>query len=315
MVTCAGVGYPGDVRVEALGSNNAADAFVVGTTTDPRTLQVGITPAGTAAGVVIDAVVVKGGAGYNVYEAPFVPPGLAPPQDYISPRTDRGPVAAISHWFICYSFEEIVPVEGSLLVLKEVVPPPGPPVESLPTEYTVVVTCTLDGEIVEGFPVTLPFGVGGGVRLGGPVTITGIPVGSTCTVEEQDTATFPDGTVVTYIPAEAETDGVVIGEGVGVVVSVVNDFSNVEVQTGSLQITKVLIPPPAGVDLPDSFVVHVACSDGTDVLVTVPAGGSATVEDITAGATCVVTEQIGSLPPDLEVTYSPSPFPGERQLS
>ena len=192
-------------------------------------------------------------------------------------------------------------------------PPPGPPVEPLPTEFTVVVTCTLDGEIVEGFPETLTFGVGGGVRLGGPRAITGIPEGSVCTVVEQDT-TLPDGTVVSYVPAGADDPGVVIGEGAGVVVGVVNDFSNVEVQTGSLQIHKVLIPPPPGVDFPDSFVVHVACSDGTDVLVTVPAGGSATVEDITALATCVVTEQIDSLPPDLEVTYSPSPFPRREAI-
>ena len=308
VVLCAGVGYPGDVRVGAVGSNDAADAFVVGnaTASNPETLQVEITPAGTAAGVVVHAVVVKGSNGYNLYEAPYVPPGLAPPQNYISPRTGTGgPIADISHWFVCYSFEEIEPEVGSLLVLKEVVPPSGPPVEPLPTEFTVVVTCTLDGEIVE--EETLTFGVGGGVRLGGPVTITGIPVGSTCTVEEQDTATFPDGTVVTYRPAGAPTDGVVIGEGAGVVVGVVNDFSDVEVQTGSLQVNKVLIPPPPGVDLPDSFVVHVTCDDGTDVLVTVPADGSATVEGITADAYCLVEEQIGSLPPDLEVTYSPSP--------
>ena len=304
VVLCAGVGYPGVVQIGAFGNNDAADAFVVGTATEgrPETLQVEITPDGTAAGVVVHAVVVKGSRGYNVYEAPFVPPDLAPPQNYISPKTNFGPVADISHWFVCYSYEDIEPEEGSLLVLKQVVPPPGPPVEPLPTEFTVVVTCeTPEGDFLTQ---TFTFGVGGGVRLGGPVSMTDIPVGSICTVVEQDTAPFPDGTVVTYIPAGAETDGVEIGEGPGVVVSVVNDFSNVEVQTGSLQIIKEVVPPPPGVDLPDSFVVHVACDDGTDVLVTVPAGGSATVEGITAGATCAVRERTGSLPSGLEVTYS-----------
>jgi LPXTG-motif cell wall-anchored protein len=169
----------------------------------------------------------------------------------------------------------------------------------------VVATCTTpEGDILTQ---TFPFGGGGGVRLGAPPAMTGIPVDSTCTVVEQNTDTFPDGSVVSYVPAGADDPGVTIGGEEGVVVVVTNDFSNVEVQTGSLQVNKVLIPPPPGVDLPGSFVVHVACDDGTDVLVTVPAGGSATVPGITAGAACVVEEQIGSLPPDLEVAYSPSP--------
>ena len=53
--------------------------------------------------VVIDAVVVKGGNGYNVYEDPtFLPPALQPPQHYISPFNNGGNIPAISHWFLCY---------------------------------------------------------------------------------------------------------------------------------------------------------------------------------------------------------------------
>jgi LPXTG-motif cell wall-anchored protein len=296
-VTCARVGYPGDFRVGGDDSDDAADAFVMGTTTgsDPDRLQVEITPEGTAAGVIVHAVVVKGSRGYNVYEAPFVPPDLAPPQNYISPKTNFGPVANISHWYVCYS-TDIEPEVGSLLVLKEVMPPPGPTVEPPPTEFTVDVTCTLDGEIVA--EETLTFGGGGGVRLGGPVAITDIPVGSTCTVVEQGTDTFPEGSVVRYVPSQTVT----IGEDVGVAVVVVNNFRNVETLTGSLRISKVVEPPSA--DLPDSFRVHVACTDRTSTTVTVPAGGSATVEGIRAGAYCAVRERTGSLPSDLEVTYS-----------
>jgi hypothetical protein len=317
LIQCLQVGFPADVQLGAHDSDAAGDNFVVGTPTgsDPDRLQVEITPAGVAAGVGVDAVVVKGSNGSNVYTAPFVPPGEAAPQNYISPRTEGGPIANISHWFVCYSFGGIEPGQGSLLVLKRVVPPPGPPVEPLPTEFTVEVICT-NSEGEEVVNETITFGPGGGVGtvIGGGVVRSGIPVGSVCTVVEQGTDTFPDGTVVTYIPAGAPTEGVVIDEGAGVVVGVVNDFSNVEVQTGSLQVNKVLIPPPAGVDLPDSFIVHVACSDGTLTDVTVPAGGSATVDDITADATCVVRERIGSLPPELEVTYSPSPFPQQLAI-
>jgi Domain of unknown function (DUF5979) len=312
LTTCAEVGFPDDVQVGAQGSAAAGDQFVQGTVTGsaPTMLQVEITPEGTAAGVVVDAVVVKGSNGSNVYTDPSVlPPALPPPQDYISPLTNEDfPIADISHWYICYRLAE--PLEdGALLVLKRVVPPPGPPVEPLPTEYTVDVTCTLgDATIAEE---TLTFGRGGGVGAtpGGAAVITGLPVGTVCTVVEQGTDTFPDGTVVAYLPPTAPNPGVEIGEGPGAIVAVVNDFSGVEVLTGSLQVTKVLIPPPAGVDMPNTFTVEVACSDDTLTEVTVPTRGSATVEDITADAYCLVVERTGSLPPELEVTYSPSPLP------
>jgi LPXTG-motif cell wall-anchored protein len=298
--TCGQVGFPDDVQIGADDSDDAADPFVVGTTTgiDPDRLQVEITPAGVAAGVVVHAVVVKGSNGYNVYTAPFVPPDEAPPQNYISPKNDGGNIANISHWFVCYTFGGVVPDEGELIVLKRVIPPRGPTVEPLPTEFTVDVTCiTPTGETIEE---TFTFGEGGGVgtTLGGTRARIGIPVGSTCTVTELNTDTFPDGSVVRYIPGQTVT----IGEGVGVTVVVVNNFRDVETLTGSLRINKVVEPPSA--DLPDSFRVHVACTDRTSTTVTVPAGGSATVEGITADAYCAVEERMGSLPSDVEVTYS-----------
>ena len=52
---------------------------------------------------VIDAVVVKGGNGHNVYLNPsFLPPTLGSPQHYISPFNGGGNVPTISHWFVCY---------------------------------------------------------------------------------------------------------------------------------------------------------------------------------------------------------------------
>jgi hypothetical protein len=297
---CGQVGFPDDVQIGADDSDDAGDAFVVGTTTgiDPDRLQVQITPVGVAAGVVVHAVVVKGSNGYNVYTAPFVPPDEAPPQNYISPKNNGGNVANISHWFVCYTFGGIEPDEGELIVLKRVIPPRGPTVEPLPTEFTVDVTCiTPTGGTIEE---TFTFGEGGGVgtTLGGTRARIGIPVASTCTVVERETATFPDGSVVRYIPGQSVT----IGEGIGVVVLVVNNFRDVATLTGSLRINKVVEPPSA--DLPDSFRVHVACTDRTITTVTVPAGGSATVEGIRAGAYCAVRERTRSLPSDLDITYS-----------
>jgi LPXTG-motif cell wall-anchored protein len=302
VTTCGQVGFPGDVQIGAHDSDDAADPFVEGTTTgiNPDRLQVVITPAGVAAGVVVNAVVVKGSNGYNLYTAPFVPPDEAPPQNYISPKNDGGNVANISHWFVCYTFGGVEPDQGELIVLKRVIPPRGPTVEPLPSEFTVDVTCILPDPPGGTIEETFTFGEGGGVgtTLGGTRARIGIPVGSTCTVEEQDTGTFPDGSDVVYIPGQTVT----IGEGVGVVVVVVNNFRDVETLTGSLQITKVVEPPSA--DLPSSFRVHVACTDRTSTTLTVPAGGSATVEGITADAYCAVEERMGSLPSDVEVTYS-----------
>jgi LPXTG-motif cell wall-anchored protein len=293
--TCAQVGYPDDVQIGADGSDDAGDGFVEGTAA-AKTLQVEITPEGTAAGVVVNAVVVKGADGYNVYEAPFVPPDEAPPQDYISPRTSGGPIPDISHWFVCYTFGGIVPDTGELLILKRVIPPRGPTVEDLPTEFTVNVTCT------DGTTDTVTFGPGGGVGRteGGAVVISGIVVGSTCTIEEVGADTFPPGSVVSYIPGQTVT----IGEGEGAAVLVVNNFRNVETLTGSLRITKVVEPPSA--DLPDSFPVLVECSDRTVRRVSVPAGGSVTIDGIAADAYCAVHERMRLLPPDVEATYAVS---------
>jgi hypothetical protein len=73
----------------------------------PTRLQVEITAAGRDAGVVIHAVVVKGSDGHNIYEREdVVPPRLEAPQNYISPLNRGGNIADISHWFVCYTFDQ-----------------------------------------------------------------------------------------------------------------------------------------------------------------------------------------------------------------
>ncbi len=199
------------------------------------------------AGVVIDAVVVKGGAAYNVYSNPsFLPPTLLPDQHYISPRNGGGNVPDISHWFVCYHLTTPPPL-GSLTVAKVVIPPPGPPASPLPTEFTAVVNCN-DGVHQN---VVITFGVGGGRQAGS--TISGIADGTVCTVVEQNTASFPAGSAVAYNPAGADTTGVTIAANSSVQVTITNDFTAVELQTGSLALVKTVLPAPPGVTLPASY--------------------------------------------------------------
>src|SRR5262245_15861338 len=120
--TCGQVGLPDSIQMGAPSNVGAADAYVAGTVvTLPQGsgLNVAITPVGTAAGVVIDAVVVKGGNGHNVYRDPAVlPPLLQPPQVYISPINAGGNLPVISHWFLCYHRAPLA--IGTLLIEKVV---------------------------------------------------------------------------------------------------------------------------------------------------------------------------------------------------
>ena len=79
VVLCSNVnvGFPDSIQVGAIGDNSASDGNVTGTpgpNTGPINTgqgeELNVTINGT--GVVIDAVVVKGGDGYNVYSDPAV---------------------------------------------------------------------------------------------------------------------------------------------------------------------------------------------------------------------------------------------------
>lgn len=329
-LNCEAVGHPNTVQL--VGSDNgkgsAEDALVRGTVTlrepsgPPRELNVEITDAGREAGVEIQAVVVKGGPGANVYERrdvlPPDPPGLDPPQNYIPPLNESGRQPDISKWFLCYTIalQPADPDLGTLRVVKKVDGPAGVPTDPLPTRYTVGVRCVLDGEVVRQRRFTFREGGGVGTTGTGAREMT-VPMGARCRVRELNTAALPAGCEVHYNPPWARRPGVTIRDDIRVV-TVRNDCQNVDVQTGSLEIVKRIEGFAPG-ELPDSFVFDVECSDGTDERVTVPATGEpGRVGGIEVDEYCLVTERTGSLPPGLEVTYtingSPSPVPGAAEF-
>jgi hypothetical protein len=94
--TCADVGFPNDTILSVDGAFNGSDANVSGTVSGNGTILNLV----NNGGVTIDAIVVKGGNGYNVY-SDIVP-------DMISPLNNGMNIPTISHWFVCYG-------------------PPGPP--------------------------------------------------------------------------------------------------------------------------------------------------------------------------------------------
>ncbi|HEX5945853.1 MAG TPA: DUF5979 domain-containing protein [Acidimicrobiales bacterium] len=303
-----GLQTPPTIQLGRENSNSASDDNVAGTTRPNSGMVVG--PAGQGqelnvqilgAGVVVDAVVVKGADGSNVYENPAVlPPALPPPQGYISPRTGGSTIPSISHWFICYHLTEAPPV-GSLTVLKQYIAPPGLPAVPLPETFTVTVTCTFEGEEVARQIVT--FGPGGGDGEPSPA-VEGLAEGTTCTVVE-DESDLPAGSVVAYSPADANTDGVVIVGSQGVTMTVTNDFSGVAIQTGGLRIVKIVEP---GVALPASLAVDVACDDEneTTAVVSLPGtGGEGTPTlELPTGTLCNLQEITGELPEGTVVSYS-----------
>ena len=91
-------------------------------------------------------------------------------------------------------------------------------------------------------------------------------------------------------------------------VTITNEYTNTPVQTGSVQITKVVVPNvPAGVVLPATFTSEVVCDDGTDVLVTMPgSGGPGTpIVHPQVNALCVLEETgIDQFPAQQIVSYS-----------
>ncbi|HWV87781.1 MAG TPA: DUF5979 domain-containing protein [Capillimicrobium sp.] len=329
---------PGDVVQLSGGGGgqdqSAADAYVTGTVTAnvetpfgraPRALQVDLTPEGRRRGVVIRAVVVKGGNGYNAYvDSAVVPPALPPNQDYIPPWVGQSNIADISHWFVCYTVgpppeppepPPPPPRDATFRVTKRIEVPVGQPVDPLPDGFRVHVTCRDDGVVVKERTFTFGAGGGSGSAANGAAEMT-VPEGARCRVQERNLGALPDGCHVHYELQLANHPGVVVS-GDGREVEVVNDCQDVRVRRARLDIVKRVVGADAGALLPSSFVFDVRCTDGTTAAVTVPASGlpgTPRLDRIRVGEYCLVTERAGTLPPDVRISYEvngqPSAVPG-----
>jgi hypothetical protein len=155
VTTCAGIGLPSDVQVGSASSTNARDAHVEGTVkSNAGTTHSGqgqeLDVATTGSGVVVDAIVVKGGPAYNLYSDPSVlPPTLRPDQHYISPFNGGGNVPTISHWFVCYRLgppptttTTTTTIATTTTVAAPTTSLSSPPVTSHPAGSTVASTAT-----------------------------------------------------------------------------------------------------------------------------------------------------------------------------
>ncbi|AEG43686.1 LPXTG-motif cell wall-anchored protein [Isoptericola variabilis J7] len=308
--TCEQIGFGDSEELTSGGvRQDASDEFVVGTIEEysgdveeyagADALNVTITEAGTAAGVVVDAVVVKGSDAYNLYtDAEVLPPALDPPQSYIAPIAGgSGAPADISHWFVCYSFT------GSVTVDKVVELPDGPSVP-IPDEFSITVTCTVgegkDAEIVaeetftfdsEGEPI-------------GESTLDFIPLGAVCVVTE-DQSGLPEGTVVTFDPEGADTVGVEITEA-GQVVTVTVTNAIPEAPPAFVEVEKVVTGVPDDMELPhNTYVVILQCEDFEEPVAIefMAAGGLSDPIEVTLGVECALIEDTTGLPENVEVSY------------
>jgi hypothetical protein len=233
-----GIGVGGTLAF-ADGDDPIDDGNVSGYVTDGKFVNVD-TP--LEANVNILAVVVKGGPAYNVYthdsgnpSGDHVPPAESEPQNYRAPLNNGGNIPGVSHWFICYDGDVPPPDEGSLSITKEVLDPPVGAIVTVPTTFSVSVTCT-DGTD-EDF--VLPFDDGGTPNF--TVVVTDIDANSECTVTE-DSSGLPEFTKVTITggttteidpagtPATVSGGAVQVPGGGQAEVTVTNDFSGLEIQ-------------------------------------------------------------------------------------
>jgi hypothetical protein len=245
-VNCSQIGFPDDTLAFGNGTDSISDGNVTGQVLPNTALNGGTVDVGNGSlanvqnvgSVTIDAIVTKGGPAYNVYLGPDeVPPALVSPQHYIPPFNPGGHIPTMSHWFICYHGGD-TPDVGSLAVTKVIDPfvGPGSPAGTIPTSFTIHVSCDLEGPNVD---LTLPEDpVNDPTNLTG--VVTDIPDGSTCTVTE--TTPIIHGQTVTYTPATGDGSAAVVEVGGGEQgsASVENNFTGIDVLPANVTVT-----PPA----------------------------------------------------------------------
>lgn len=298
VTTCADVDLPNAIQMGSPSNTSAADPNVAGIVSPHAAGGQEVNIALLNGDAVIDAVVVKGGPAYNLYTNPAVlPPTLTAPQRYISPNNGGGEIPSISHWFVCYHLSGPPPPVGSISVTKTVIGLPGGLLLRVPPEsYTALVDCD------NGDSATVLFGPGGGQGTPTPA-LTDLPVGTVCTVVEQDPP--GNGASVAYDPPGVDTIGVTITGQTAVEVGITNDYSLDPPALGALQLEKVVVNPDQTV-APADFAVDVLCNDPiqTSGPVTLPgAGGTgAPILHPLVNYACALAE--AAVPAGWAVTYS-----------
>ena len=182
---------------------------------------------------------------------------------------------AISHIIFCAADD------GSLEITKDVNGGPA----GFSGSFDVHVDCGEAGE----FDRTITF------PDPGSVTIDDLADGAECTVTETGVPDAPAGfewgdVVITGSPATIESNETAS-------VTVTNTLEELPELTGSLEITKVVSGGPA--DVEGTFGIRVTCTD-TDPInteIVFPDPGSVTINDLPAGAECLVLETSRSEPP------------------
>ena len=297
VTTCSGAGFPDSVQMGSPSNTSASDANVSGVVAAHAAGGEEVNVTLLNANAVVDAVIVKGGPAYNLYSnATFLPPTLLAPQHYISPFNGGGNIPTISHWFVCYHLTTPPPPTGSISVSKTVIGPPGGLLRaSPPASYSALVSCN------NGDSVTVTFGPGGGQGTPTPA-LSGLPLGTVCTVVEQNP---PIGSVVTYDPPGVDTTGVTITGTSGVKVGITNDFSNDPVETGTLQLQKVVVNPDQ-VTVPATFTADVLCNDppATSGPVTLPGTGGVGTPILNPQVNFACNLEESTVPAGWTVTYS-----------
>ena len=205
VTTCAQVGFPGSVQyngsiVTSVDVTALFTATVVGNKY--------VTISNIASGVVFQAVVLKGGNGYNVYNPPVA--------SMRSPLNNGGNVPDLSHWFACTTTAPVVTTTTAPVVTTTTAPvvttttAPVVTTTTAPvvttTTVPVVTTTTVPVVTTTTAPVvtttTVPVVTTTTVPV---VTTTTVPVVTTTTVPVVTTTTVPVVTTTTEFASEAPT--------------------------------------------------------------------------------------------------------------
>ena len=172
---------------------------------------------------------------------------------------------------------------GSVKVTKDI--------DGGPADFDATFDFTLDCDVAGSSDFSITTDGGSGSH-----TSSGIVAGNVCTLTEGDLPAPPAGytwgePTITGSPATVTADTTKTIAGV-------NHLNLIPPPpTGSLKITKSIPDVPEGYE--GSFGVHVTCDEGGpfDATIDFPDPGFVTIDDIPAGATCVVIETTKSAPP------------------